>query len=110
MTQPAKATEPSMEEILASIRRIISDDDAAGKAPAPAAPPKAAVPPPAAPRVEAPVRPVPAPAPKPVSAPPRSQAAIQSDIEAVLAEPEKAAIEPMPKGAGNGAAELADPD
>jgi uncharacterized protein len=28
MTQPAKASEPSMEEILASIRRIIADDDA----------------------------------------------------------------------------------
>ena len=34
MTQPAKAQEPSMEEILASIRRIIADDDAA-KAPPP---------------------------------------------------------------------------
>ncbi len=32
MTQPAKANEPSMEEILASIRRIIADDDA-GKSP-----------------------------------------------------------------------------
>jgi uncharacterized protein len=28
MSQPAKAQEPSMEEILASIRRIIADDDA----------------------------------------------------------------------------------
>jgi cell pole-organizing protein PopZ len=28
MTQPAKAQEPTMEEILASIRRIIADDDA----------------------------------------------------------------------------------
>src|SRR5260370_14250441 len=28
MSQPVKAQEPSMEEILASIRRIISDDDA----------------------------------------------------------------------------------
>jgi cell pole-organizing protein PopZ len=34
MNQPAKSHEPSMEEILASIRRIIADDDA--KAPAPA--------------------------------------------------------------------------
>lgn len=33
MTQPAKSQEPSMEEILASIRRIIADDDAS-KAPA----------------------------------------------------------------------------
>ena len=28
MTQPAKVQEPSMEEILASIRRIIADDQA----------------------------------------------------------------------------------
>ncbi|MFZ1192576.1 MAG: DUF2497 domain-containing protein, partial [Pseudolabrys sp.] len=28
MTQAAKAQEPTMEEILASIRRIIADDDA----------------------------------------------------------------------------------
>ena len=34
MNQAAKAQEPSMEEILASIRRIIADDDAA-KAPPP---------------------------------------------------------------------------
>jgi len=33
MTQPAKGQEPSMEEILASIRRIIADDDP-GKTPA----------------------------------------------------------------------------
>ena len=50
MSAQAKATEPSMEEILASIRRIISDDDpkpgeaegaadAAAEAPAPAATP-----------------------------------------------------------------------
>jgi uncharacterized protein len=42
MTQPAKAQEPSMEEILASIRRIIADDDASKAvqpAPKPAAPP-----------------------------------------------------------------------
>jgi len=38
MSQPAKASEPSMEEILASIRRIIADDDG-GKAAAPRATP-----------------------------------------------------------------------
>jgi cell pole-organizing protein PopZ len=32
MTSPAKAHEPSMEEILASIRRIIADDDGPGGA------------------------------------------------------------------------------
>ena len=107
MTQPAKAQEPSMEEILASIRRIISDDDTAAKAAAPAKP---ATPPAAPPRAEAP-RPAPAPTPpKPANPAPRTQAAIQNDIEAVLAEPEKPAIEPAAKMGGNGAAELADPD
>jgi cell pole-organizing protein PopZ len=46
MNQPAKVQEPSMEEILASIRRIIADDDAA-KSPPPEparAPPVAAAP------------------------------------------------------------------
>ena len=37
MNQPAKAQEPSMEEILASIRRIIADEDT-GKVAKPAAP------------------------------------------------------------------------
>jgi cell pole-organizing protein PopZ len=84
MNQPAKATEPSMEEILASIRRIISDDDTASKAPP--IPPKAAVAP-------APPRPAPAPAPKP-AAPARDRATIQNDIEEVLAEPVKRTVEP----------------
>jgi cell pole-organizing protein PopZ len=50
MTQPAKSQEPSMEEILASIRRIIADDDASKRAPdapkaaAPASRPVAAPP------------------------------------------------------------------
>ncbi|HEX7882188.1 MAG TPA: DUF2497 domain-containing protein [Afipia sp.] len=64
MTQPAKAQEPSMEEILASIRRIISDDEAkpaAGTA-APAAAPAAASPKTEVPKAEmsrpAPARPV----------------------------------------------------
>jgi uncharacterized protein len=37
MSQPAKAQEPSMEEILASIRRIIADDDSPKPQPAAAA-------------------------------------------------------------------------
>ena len=50
MTQPAKVQEPSMEEILASIRRIIADDEAkppAAEKPAsaPAAPAKPEKPP-----------------------------------------------------------------
>ena len=85
MNQPAKAQEPSMEEILASIRRIISDDDAkpaaapAEAAPAPAAPKpaaaKPATPPPPAPS------PVAAPAPTPAPAAKNSQ----DDIDAMLA-------------------------
>ncbi|MFN5457100.1 MAG: DUF2497 domain-containing protein, partial [Bradyrhizobium sp.] len=55
MTQPAKVQEPSMEEILASIRRIIADDEAK-----PPAAEKAAAPEP--PKAEKPA----APAPKPV--------------------------------------------
>jgi cell pole-organizing protein PopZ len=47
MTQPAKSQEPSMEEILASIRRIIADDDA-GKSAQPAPEPAKAAARPAA--------------------------------------------------------------
>src|SRR6266481_2672103 len=49
MTQPAKVQEPSMEEILASIRRIIADDEAK-----PAAAEKPASPPPAPAKPDAP--------------------------------------------------------
>ncbi len=52
MSQTAKANEPSMEEILASIRRIIADDEPA-KTP-PAAPPAAKAPEPAPKADEAP--------------------------------------------------------
>jgi cell pole-organizing protein PopZ len=80
MSQPAKAQEPSMEEILASIRRIIADDD--GKTPA-----KPAAAAPAPPRPQAPLpRAVapPPPPPRPV-APPPSGNMNQADIDAVLA-------------------------
>jgi cell pole-organizing protein PopZ len=108
MTQAAKAQEPSMEEILASIRRIIADDDAA-KAPektppkaaakppepakpAPAAAPKAAAPAPApAPRPAAPPPAPPRPAaaaPKPAPAPPPPAISAQDDIDAMFATPE----------------------
>ncbi|MDA9472993.1 hypothetical protein XI03_00190 [Bradyrhizobium sp. CCBAU 65884] len=102
MTQPAKVTEPSMEEILASIRRIIADDEAkpppaeaAKPTPAPAAPapkPQAMndIPPskvaPAKPAAE---KPAPPPAAKPAPAPPPAPAADasnnQDDIDALLA-------------------------
>ena len=67
MTQPAKVQEPSMEEILASIRRIIADDEAK---------------PPAA---EKPASPAAAPAKpekpeKPTAAPPAAKARVMNDI------------------------------
>ncbi len=75
MTQPAKSQEPSMEEILASIRRIIADDDA--KAPAAAAtPPRQAAPPPPAPQ---PAAPQPAPVPRAESVPSPRQAGLKQD-------------------------------
>ena len=69
MTQPAKSQEPSMEEILASIRRIIADDDASKTA-------QVAVEP--APRPAAEVRafaPPPPPPPEPAAAPEEEHAA-----------------------------------
>jgi uncharacterized protein len=89
MTQPAKAQEPSMEEILASIRRIIADDEskpapAAAEPPKPepprAPPPKAAAPAPR-PRVAPAAA---APAPKPAPPPPTAKNS-QDDIDAMLA-------------------------
>src|ERR1700743_3366840 len=102
MTQPAKVTEPSMEEILASILRIIADDGgkraAAEKPAAPAAPAK-----PAAPAAKAPVmndippstiappkpaaaKPPAAPAPPPAKPAPAPAATnSQDDIDAMLA-------------------------
>ena len=102
MTQPAKVQEPSMEEILASIRRIISDDEAkpvaADKPSGPAAPakPEKPVPPPAAkapasdaaspaPAVPKAVSPPP-PAPRvaPTPAPAQVETNSQDDIDALL--------------------------
>src|ERR1700754_4528190 len=104
MTQPAKVQEPSMEEILASIRRIIADDEAkpaaAEKPVAPPAPAKPAAPAPAAkapvmndipPSTIAPPKPAaakppvaPAPPPaKPAPAPAATNS--QDDIDAMLA-------------------------
>ncbi|HEY6832084.1 MAG TPA: DUF2497 domain-containing protein [Pseudolabrys sp.] len=100
MSQPAKAQEPSMEEILASIRRIIADDDASKT-------PKAPEPPPA-PKPVPPVAAVPRPAPVPPPAPPRAPPppprpapAVnnQDDIDAMLADleaPPKVAPKPAP--------------
>jgi cell pole-organizing protein PopZ len=104
MTQPAKIQEPSMEEILASIRRIIADDEAkptaAEKAPPPS-PPLAAAAAPAKPEKPAPVPAARAPADSPppaAPAPPKVAAPVvppapapapagsnsQDDIDALL--------------------------
>lgn len=104
MTQPAKVQEPSMEEILASIRRIIADDEAkpAAADPVQALPPKAAAPSPAPkPAVMTNIPPSaipaaqaaavkaapPAPPPKPTVPPMPAPAATnsQDDIDAMLA-------------------------
>jgi uncharacterized protein len=77
MAQAAKGPEPSMEEILASIRRIIADDDGA-KVP----PPKAAEP----------LMPSPLPPPRMAPPPPVQPAPEmtmqQDDIDAILSQPE----------------------
>jgi cell pole-organizing protein PopZ len=117
MTQPAKVQEPSMEEILASIRRIIADDEAKPAdrpaAAAPAAPPPKPVmkdiPPSAIPAVRAsaakPAAPAPAPKPAPPAPPPAAAAASnsQDDIDAMLAGLEEDTAEeevrkPQPDG------------
>ena len=105
MTQPAKVQEPSMEEILASIRRIIADDEAkpaevkpaevkpAEAKPAaaekPAGPPPPAKPEPAKPAMKdippSAIAPKPAAAaPKPAP-PPAPEPNNQDDIDAMLA-------------------------
>jgi uncharacterized protein len=117
MTQPAKVQEPSMEEILASIRRIIADDEAkppvdkpsspavAAKLEKPAAPVPAAkapvmnnIPPSAIPAAQAaavkavpPVKPAPPPPPPPPAAAAVSNS--QDDIDAMLAGLDEATSE-----------------
>lgn len=100
MTQAAKAQEPSMEEILASIRRIIADDDVSkpAKAPEQASPPKpaaaAAVADRATPPAAAPSKPAAPPAPS-KAAPSPAAANSQDEIDAMLAE-----LDAPPKAAG----------
>jgi uncharacterized protein len=96
MTQAAKAQEPSMEEILASIRRIIADDDAT-KTPQRAPEPPKAAPRPAAPPPPAPVEPeVEEPEPVAASADVESEAADILDLTESMATP---AFEPLPPAA-----------
>jgi cell pole-organizing protein PopZ len=97
MSQAAKAQEPSMEEILASIRRIIADDDANKTAkppePAPPRPAPAAVAPKSA---SLPVEPrVPPPPPRPVAPPARMD---QDAVDKVMSSP--APVEPRAQDDG----------
>ena len=94
MTQPAKVQEPSMEEILASIRRIIADDEAKPAAAEKAASPPAAakpavmkdIPPSAIAPAPKPAPPAPKPAPAPPPPAPEPVASNnQDDIDAMLA-------------------------
>ena len=78
MAQAAKAQEPSMEEILASIRRIIADDDTK----------------PAGPRAAEPVRPVAPQAPTPRPFPP-SPAAVAASPPSPPPAPEAPAAKPL---------------
>src|ERR1700716_1196167 len=115
MTQPAKVQEPSMEEILASIRRIIADDEAkpAEKAASPAASASSASPGAAPPLAKpAAMTDIPpsaivaaqaTPAKAPMPDPPPAASNSQDDIDAMLAGLDAATSEaevrpPLPDG------------
>ena len=91
MTQPAKVQEPSMEEILASIRRIIADDEAK---------PAEAKPSEAKPSEAKPAESKPAAAEKPASPPPPAKAepppAKMKDIPPSAIAPKPAPTKPAP--------------
>jgi cell pole-organizing protein PopZ len=103
MTQAAKVQEPSMEEILASIRRIIADDDAKPAAAAQPAPPAPEPPPPPTPppRQAAPIPPPPPPPAAPVAARAEPVQSLEQDsIDDILqddgrVEPTTLASEPV---------------
>src|SRR6266404_2623464 len=98
MTQPAKVQEPSMEEILASIRRIIADDEAKPptaekpSSPAAAAPAKPEKPAAAAPAAKAPVM---------NDIPPSAIPAAQATVAKAAAPPVKPAPPPAAPAASN---------
>ena len=98
MNQPAKAQEPSMEEILASIRRIIADEDTS-KAPPKAADPMPPPPTPVSPRPAVAVPPPHAPVARP--APPPEPGLRQAEIDAMLTE-----LNPAPAAASPDVLEL----
>jgi cell pole-organizing protein PopZ len=89
MTQPAKVQEPSMEEILASIRRIIADDEAKPAEVKPAEVKPAEAKPAAAEK--------PATAPPPAKPePPAAKAPVMKDIPPSAIAPKPAAAAPKP--------------
>lgn len=101
MTQAAKGQEPSMEEILASIRRIIADDDpsrSAPKANEPVVPPPRPAPPP--PRMVAPppLRP----------APPPERAVREDEIDSMLAQLQATSQQPEPPAEEEPASDILD--
>jgi cell pole-organizing protein PopZ len=104
MGQTAKAQEPSMEEILASIRRIIADDESKVRTPEPPKPASVAAPPP---------RPV-APPPKavepeaPAPVPPPRPAASQDEIDAMLSGVDTVAPQANGKALDDGVADVLD--
>src|SRR5215510_60323 len=87
MFQTAREQEPSMEEILASIRRIIADDVASKS------PPKAESPMPRPPTpMAAPSKPAPRPVTPPPPAPPPVEPVMQQeDLDSMLADVDKPA-------------------
>jgi cell pole-organizing protein PopZ len=105
MAQTAKAQEPSMEEILASIRRIIADDEGKARAPEPpkpaaaAAPPRPAAPPPKPPEAVAPVR---------EASPPPRPAVSQDEIDAMLSGMDAAAPQSNGDASDDGVADVLD--
>ena len=97
MNQPARAQEPSMEEILASIRRIIADDDASKAPEGLAAEPLPPSPPPPRPVQQAqPAPPVfTAPPPPPTPMPPLPEPAARIEPEPVPEPPLPVFEEPV---------------
>jgi len=91
MSETAKAQEPSMEEILASIRRVIADDDGSNSAEALPPPPPS---PPATVASKPPDAP-PAPPPEPPAPPPEPPAAEILDLTEEITAP------PAPQPAPN---------
>src|SRR5262245_17289541 len=97
MTQSAKAHEPSMEEILASIRRIIADDEPTKAPPKPAAPAVATAPPPPAPPRPATLPPRMAePAPMAPPSPPITQSQVDDMLAKLDVTQSHAPAEPEP--------------